>query len=72
LDKFLSAKTIILEAKEICPYKDRCHFNKRPEECYGTIERENKFVCNLLQLRIMFESSHSSLADTVEDKAIYV
>ena len=47
---------IILKDNAICPYKDICPFNKDIERCYGALERENDFVCNLDELRLMFLS----------------
>lgn len=48
-----SISSFTLKPKEICPYKDTCCFNKGSERCYGTIERNNQFVCNLSKLKLM-------------------
>jgi hypothetical protein len=51
---------LTLKPKEICPYKDECYYNKGSETCYGALERDNQFVCNLHELKLMHYKSEKA------------
>ena len=57
MKEFLRVSRVMLKSKEICPYKDSCCFNEKPEMCYGALERDNQFVCNLDKLEFMYDRS---------------
>jgi hypothetical protein len=53
------ASCITLEANEICSYKDVCDFNNGSETCHGSLERDGRFICNLEELRSMYNCTDS-------------
>jgi hypothetical protein len=57
MDKHLHFSQIILKKHEICPYAEECDFRETPERCYGAVDRDNEFVCNLDVLRMMYQSN---------------
>ena len=50
----IMAEKIILKPNEACLYKETCPFNKKPDQCYGALNRNNYFICNLEELKLMF------------------
>ena len=58
-----SVSHFILKPNEICPYKNACDFSKKPSRCYGTVERDKEFVCNLDKLRILYQSDQDRPID---------
>jgi hypothetical protein len=54
--EFPNISGVTLKPKEICPYKDTCCFNMKSERCYGTLERNNQFVCDLDRLKLMHDN----------------
>ena len=67
MDEYLHISHIILKPNQICPYKDKCHFNRNSEleKCSGTVKRGNKFVCYLDELRLMYQSDNTEGIDTL-------
>jgi len=45
---------IKLEPEQLCPYKNVCSFNKKPDLCFGAKKREQVFTCNLKKLKRMY------------------
>ena len=66
MDESSRISYIILKPNQICPYKDKCHFNRNSEfeKCSGAVTRANKFVCYLDELRLMYESDDTKPIDT--------
>jgi hypothetical protein len=63
MNEFASDPCIILEVREIYPHKDICPFNRGSERCYGSLERDSQFVCNIGTLRLMYQAEHTGVFD---------
>ena len=55
-----TALCITLKANEICSLKDACEFTSHSETCHGTLERDGKFICDLKELRSMYNCPDSN------------
>ena len=54
MDGIQSFSRLILNPDEQCPHRNNCPFNARPESCYGSLKRDNEFICNLDELRLQY------------------
>jgi hypothetical protein len=57
VNDFSLTSRIILRRDEICLFKDICPFNTSYHRCYGTVERNNDFVCDLKNLKSMYKTA---------------
>ena len=57
VEDYASVTQIHLKPNDVCPYKEICCYNKRPDHCYGSFERNNEFICDLEKLRLMFKNN---------------
>jgi hypothetical protein len=56
VEDFASVTQIRLKPNDVCPYKNICCYNRRPDHCYGSFERNNEFICDLEKLRLMYRN----------------
>ena len=54
MDATRGVSCVILKQNEVCPYESMCPFNTRAERCYGSLKRDNEFICNLDELKLMY------------------
>jgi hypothetical protein len=60
MDQTPNVSCLILKQDEVCPYESMCPFNTGAEKCYGSLERDNEFICNLDELRLMYSIRHKN------------
>ena len=56
VEDFVFVSQIRLKPNDVCPYKNICPYNKTPEHCYGTFERNNEFICDLKKLKLIYRN----------------
>jgi len=56
MDETPRVSCLILKQNEVCSHKSTCPFNTGTERCYGSLERDNEFICHLDELRLMYHS----------------
>ena len=54
MDETPSVSCLILKQNEVCSHRSTCPFNTGAERCYGSLKRDNEFICNLDELRLMY------------------
>ena len=56
VEDFAYVTQIRLKPNDACPYKNICSYNRTPDNCSGSFERNNEFICDLEKLRLMYRN----------------